>query len=178
MGRSSSSRRPSAAICSTRATTSTPQSNSLPRSRRRGWAARSRCGHSARGRRPSGVSLEQTFRDEWGKVLAALIGFLGDFELAEEAAQEAFAIAAERWPRDGTPDNPAAWLVTTARNRAINRIRRNRTLAEKTRLLDVQEAVEDTLVGDGFQDERLELIFTCCHPALATDAQVALTLRT
>ncbi len=124
------------------------------------------------------MTLEQTFRDEWGKVLAALIGFLGDFELAEEAAQEAFAIAAERWPRDGTPDNPAAWLVTTARNRAINRIRRNRTLAEKTRQLDVPEAVEETLDEDGFQDERLELVFTCCHPALALDAQVALTLRT
>ncbi len=124
------------------------------------------------------MTLEQTFRDQWGKVLAALIGFLGDFELAEEAAQEAFAIAAERWPRDGTPDNPAAWLVTTARNRAINRIRRERSLADKTRQLDVPEAVEDTLVGDGFQDERLELLFTCCHPALSLDAQVALTLRT
>jgi RNA polymerase sigma-70 factor (ECF subfamily) len=122
--------------------------------------------------------LEATFREQWGKVLAALIGFLGDFELAEEATQEAFAIAAERWPRDGTPDSPVAWLVTTARNAAINRIRRDRTLAEKTRLLDVPEAVEDTLDEDGFQDERLELIFTCCHPALAIDAQVALTLRT
>jgi RNA polymerase sigma-70 factor (ECF subfamily) len=122
--------------------------------------------------------LEATFREQWGKVLAALIGFLGDFELAEEATQEAFAIAAERWPRDGTPESPMAWLVTTARNRAINRIRRDRTLAEKTRLLDVPEAVEDTLDEDGFQDERLELIFTCCHPALAIDAQVALTLRT
>src|ERR1700760_3848768 len=178
MGRSSSSRRPSAAICSTRATTSTPQSNSLPRSRRRGWAARSRCGHSARGRRPSGVSLEQTFRDEWGKVLAALIGFLGDFELAEEAAQEAFAVAAERWPRDGTPNNPAGWLITTARNRAINRIRRDRTLAAKTRLLEVPEAIEEEVDEMVFADERLELLFTCCHPALAIDAQVALTLRT
>jgi len=122
--------------------------------------------------------LEETFREQWGKVLAPLIGFLGDFDLAEEATQEAFAIAAERWPRDGIPDSPVAWLVTTARNRAINRIRRDRTLAEKTRLLDVPEAVEDTLDQDGFQDERLELIFTCCHPALAVDAQVALTLRT
>ena len=92
--------------------------------------------------------LEQVFRDEWGRVLAALIGFLGDFDLAEEAAQEAFAIAAERWPRDGTPDNPRAWLVTTARNRAIDRIRRDRTLAAKTRLLDVPEAVEDEMRRD------------------------------
>ena len=122
--------------------------------------------------------LEQAFRDQWGRVLAALIGFLGDFDLAEEAAQEAFAIAAERWPRDGVPANPGAWLLATARNRAIDRIRRDRTLAAKTRLLEVPEAVEDTMEATTFPDERLELVFTCCHPALATDAQVALTLRT
>ena len=124
------------------------------------------------------TSLEQVFRDQWGRVLAALIGLLGDFDLAEEASQEAFAIAAERWPRDGVPANPGAWLVTTARNRAFNRIRRDRTLAAKTRLLDVPEAVEDEMDETTFPDERLELIFTCCHPALALDAQVALTLRT
>lgn len=111
-------------------------------------------------------------------MLAALIGFLGDFDLAEEAAQEAFAIAAERWPRDGAPDNPGAWLVATGRNRAIDRIRRERTLAAKTRLLEVSEAVEDTMDDATFPDERLELIFTCCHPALSVEAQVALTLRT
>jgi RNA polymerase sigma-70 factor, ECF subfamily len=122
--------------------------------------------------------LEQAFRDQWGGVLAALIGFLGDFDLAEEAAQEAFAIAAERWPRDGAPANPGHWLVVTARNRAIDRIRRDRTLAAKTRLLGVPEAVEDRMDATRFPDERLELVFTCCHPALATDAQVALTLRT
>ncbi len=124
------------------------------------------------------VALDQVFRDQWGQVLAALIGFLGDFDVAEEAAQEAFAIAAERWPRDGTPANPGAWLVATARNRAINRIRRDRTLATKTRLLQLPEEEEDTMDATTFPDERLELIFTCCHPALATDAQVALTLRT
>jgi RNA polymerase sigma-70 factor, ECF subfamily len=125
--------------------------------------------------------LEQVFREQWGRVLAALIGFLGDFELAEEAAQEAFAIAAARWEQDGMPANPAAWLITTGRNRAINRIRRDRTLAAKTRLLEMQEATEDAVesIDDVvFPDERLELIFTCCHPALATEAQVALTLRT
>jgi RNA polymerase sigma-70 factor, ECF subfamily len=122
--------------------------------------------------------LEQAFRDQWGQVLAILIGILGDFELAEEAAQDAFAIAAERWPRDGVPSNPRAWLVTTARNRAIDRARRDRTLAEKVRLLEVAEAMEDTVEDTAFPDERLELVFTCCHPALATDAQVALTLRT
>jgi RNA polymerase sigma-70 factor (ECF subfamily) len=122
--------------------------------------------------------LEDVFRDHWGYVVAALIGFLGDFDLAEEAAQEAFAIAAERWPRDGTPTHPRAWLVTTARNRAINRIRRDRTLAAKTRLLQVPEHTEDTVAPTTFPDERLELIFTCCHPALSVEAQVALTLRT
>ena len=108
-----------------------------------------------------------------------MIGFLGDFDLAEEAAQEAFATAAERWPRDGTPSNPGAWLVSTARNRAIDRIRRDRTLAAKTKLLEVQEAVEDDEMDETtFPDERLELVFTCCHPALALEAQVALTLQT
>jgi RNA polymerase sigma-70 factor (ECF subfamily) len=111
-------------------------------------------------------------------VVASLVGFVGDFDLAEEAAQEAFAAAAERWPRDGPPANPGAWLTTTARNRAIDRIRRDRTLAAKTRLLEVpEEAVEDELEETSFPDERLELIFTCCHPALALEAQVALTLR-
>jgi RNA polymerase sigma-70 factor (ECF subfamily) len=124
------------------------------------------------------VTLDQVFRDQWGRVLAALISFLGDFDLAEEAAQEAFAIAAERWPRDGVPDNPTVWLIATARNRAIDRIRRNRTLVEKTKLLEVPEAVEDMVDDTVFPDERLELIFTCCHPSLATEAQVALTLRT
>src|SRR5438067_217088 len=122
--------------------------------------------------------LERVFRDQWAYVLAALIGFLGDFDLAEEAAQEAFAIAAERWPRDGIPSAPGPWLITTARRRAIDRIRRERVLAAKTRLLEVREATEDTMDETVFPDERLELIFTCCHPALATDAQVALTLRT
>jgi RNA polymerase sigma-70 factor (ECF subfamily) len=124
------------------------------------------------------ASLDQTFRDQWGYVLAALIGFLGDFDLAEEAAQEAFATAVKRWPRDGTPSNPRAWLITTARNRAVDRIRRNRSLAEKTKLLDVPEGVEDVVDEVTFPDERLELVFTCCHPALSTEAQVALTLRT
>ncbi|HMJ95875.1 MAG TPA: RNA polymerase sigma factor [Thermoleophilaceae bacterium] len=110
--------------------------------------------------------------------MATLIGFLGDFDLAEEATQEAFAVAAERWPRDGVPSNPGVWLVTTARNRAIDRIRRDRTLAAKTRLLEVPEPAEDSVEDTTFPDERLELVFTCCHPALATDAQVALTLRT
>jgi RNA polymerase sigma-70 factor, ECF subfamily len=123
--------------------------------------------------------IEQVFRDHWGRVLASLVGFLGDFDLAEEACQEAFAIAAERWPRDGTPAQPVAWLVATGRNRAIDRLRRERTRAEKTRLLELQTVPEtDVTVDDPvIADERLELIFCCCHPALAIEAQVALTLR-
>jgi RNA polymerase sigma-70 factor (ECF subfamily) len=124
--------------------------------------------------------LDRVFREEWGRVLASLVGFLGDFELAEEAAQEAFAAAAEHWPRDGVPRNPAAWLITTGRRRAIDRIRRERTLAAKVRLLDVPEGVEDDMSvidDDPIPDERLELLFTCCHPALAIEAQVALMLR-
>jgi RNA polymerase sigma-70 factor (ECF subfamily) len=124
------------------------------------------------------MTVDQVFRDEWSRVVASLIGFLGDFDLAEEAAQEAFALAAERWPRDGQPQSPRAWLVTTARNRAIDRIRRDRRLAAKTRLLDVPEATEDEMDETTIRDERLELIFTCCHPALELDVQVALTLRT
>jgi RNA polymerase sigma-70 factor (ECF subfamily) len=125
--------------------------------------------------------LEEVFRDGWGRVVASLVGFLGDIELAEDATQEAFAIAAERWPRTGTPANPTGWLIATARNRAIDRIRRERTLARKTEQLERQlrdrseTTVDETTT---FPDERLELVFTCCHPALALDAQVGLTLRT
>ncbi|MEB3033878.1 RNA polymerase sigma factor [[Mycobacterium] nativiensis] len=125
--------------------------------------------------------IDAVFRREWGRVLAALIGFLGDFDLAEEAAQEAFVRAAARWSRDGVPDQPVAWLVRTGRNVAIDRIRREQTLRAKTQLLQADQQantmddidLDDSTIGD----ERLELIFMCCHPALAQDAQVALTLR-
>ena len=127
------------------------------------------------------MALDTVFREHWGRVLATLVGSLGDIELAEDAAQEAFAIAVERWPRDGEPANPVGWLISTARNRAIDRIRRQRLLAQKTKLL-ARELVagSEAAVPDAanFPDERLELIFTCCHPALALEAQVALTLRT
>jgi len=116
--------------------------------------------------------LEEVFRDEWGRVLASLVGFLGDFDKAEDAVQEAFAIAAERWPASGVPPNPGAWLTTTARNRAIDRIRRERTLAGKIHLLPEPEAVMDEFDDTVIKDERLELIFTCCHPALET-AEIA-----
>jgi RNA polymerase sigma-70 factor (ECF subfamily) len=120
--------------------------------------------------------IERIFREEHGRVLATLIGVLGDFDLAEDALQDAIATALERWPREGTPANPAAWLVAVARNRAIDRIRRERTLERKTELLarlEVLAPEEETAIPD----ERLELIFTCCHPALSLEAQVALTLR-
>ena len=112
-------------------------------------------------------------------MLAALLGYLGDFELAEESAAEAFAVAARRWPAEGVPASPAAWLVTTARNRAVDRLRRDRVLAAKLRLVQAttQLAAEAEVDQSEIPDERLELVFTCCHPALALDAQVALTLR-
>src|SRR5919204_5946068 len=107
-------------------------------------AAASRCVQSSS--RSSEV-LEDVFRDQWGRVLATLVGFVGDFELAEDAAQEAFATAAELWPRDGVPVNPTGWLITTARNRAIDRIRRERALVEKTEQLQRQlpDETEETM---------------------------------
>ena len=122
--------------------------------------------------------VEQAFREHWGAVVATLIGLLGDFDLAEEAAQDAFATAAVRWPADGVPAHPRAWLVTTARNRAVDRLRRDRRYAEKVARLDAEERSRTAVEPSTITDERLELIFTCCHPALALDAQVALTLRT
>jgi len=128
----------------------------------------------------SAAPTEEIFREEWGRALAILARILGDLDLAEDAVQDAFAIAVERWPRDGVPRNPGAWIVTTARNRAIDRLRRERALREKTELLtrlaelgtSEEDEMDSTIV-----DERLGLMFACCHPALALDAQVALTLR-
>ncbi|MFE9131703.1 RNA polymerase sigma factor [Streptomyces sp. NPDC007148] len=130
------------------------------------------------------MALDAVFRDQWGRVLAALVGVLGDIELAEEAVAEAFAVAAERWPHDGEPANPTGWLVTTARHRAVDQLRRRQVLAAKTKLLarDIETGPQppEPLMDDtvSIPDERLELVFTCCHPALALEAQVALTLRT
>jgi RNA polymerase sigma-70 factor (ECF subfamily) len=120
------------------------------------------------------------FREEFGRSLAILARILGDLDLAEEAVQDAFATAVERWRRDGLPANPGAWIVATARNRAIERIRRDRTLARKRELLAGLQAIEaqETDVDEStIPDERLSLVFACCHPALALEAQVALTLR-
>src|SRR5579871_1171883 len=177
-GRSSRPRNSWSASSWWKPATSTPLSPSRRSCRTPGPAARSRCGPSSK---RCSMALDGVFREHWARVLATLVGILGDIEVAEDAAQEAFAIAAERWPRDGEPGNPVGWLISTARNRAIDHIRRQRVLAEKTKLLAHEFTVEsEATVHESatFPDERLELIFTCCHPALALEAQVALTLRT
>jgi RNA polymerase sigma-70 factor, ECF subfamily len=126
--------------------------------------------------------VDRLFRRESGRAVATLIRVLGDFDLAEEAVQEAFVVALERWPAEGVPRNQGAWITTTARNKAIDRIRREKRLAQKRELLAGLEALEPPEdEGDDtgpIEDDRLRLIFTCCHPALAPEAQVALTLRT
>ena len=124
------------------------------------------------------MTVEEVFREEWGRSDALLARVTGDLALAEDAVQDAFATALERWRRDGPPANPGAWIVTTARNRAIDRIRREQTLARKTEVLAGLERlrVEEEDVTS-IPDERLALVFTCCHPALTADARVALTLR-
>jgi RNA polymerase sigma-70 factor, ECF subfamily len=127
------------------------------------------------------VQLDRLFRRESGRAVATLIRVLGDFDLAEEAVQDAFLVALERWPRDGVPRNPGAWIVTTARNAAIDRIRRAQTYQHKLQELmtmEVPPADEDDEDMSSIPDDRLRLFFTCCHPALAPEARVALTLRT
>jgi RNA polymerase sigma-70 factor (ECF subfamily) len=127
---------------------------------------------------PELTDVGSVFREEWGRAVSILISVLGDFDLAEDAVQDAFATALERWPADGMPRNPGAWIVTTARNRAIDRIRRDQTLQRKTELLGrLAEIPESEDEVSTIPDERLALVFTCCHPALAPEARVALTLR-
>jgi len=156
--------------------------------------ARSRSGRSSttprrpdrsaglRGAEAARDAVERLFREESGRSVATLIRVLGDFDLAEEAVQDAFAKALEVWPEQGVPVNPGAWITTTARNRAIDRIRRRKRLVEKTeelrREVETQgNGSEEVRATDGI-DDRLRLIFTCCHPALAPEARIALTLRT
>jgi RNA polymerase sigma-70 factor (ECF subfamily) len=132
--------------------------------------------------------VDRLFREESGRAVATLIRVLGDFDLAEEAVQEAFVTALETWPLRGIPDNPGAWITTTARNRAIDRLRRRRRFAEKAEQLRREAEVEAELAAvdpgesedavSPIADDRLRLIFTCCHPAIAMDARVGLTLRT
>jgi len=125
------------------------------------------------------VTVEQVFREEWGRAVAILTRVLGDLELAEDAVQDAFATALERWPREGTPRTPGAWIVTTARNRAIDRFRRDKVFQQKAALLArLQELpAEEEEDVSAIPDDRLALVFTCCHPALASESRVALTLR-
>lgn len=127
-------------------------------------------------------TVERIFREEHGRVLAVLISSLGDFDLAEDMLQETLISALERWPRDGVPANPAGWIVTVARRKAIDQFRRARLHDEKTAVLGYLAALESSdpydLDESPIPDERLKLIFTCCHPALAPEAQVALTLHT
>ena len=124
-------------------------------------------------RAPIDEAAAAVFREEAGRLTAAMVRILGNFDIAEEVVQDSLVVALERWPEQGIPDNPGAWLMTTARRRAIDVLRRDRRYAEKLALLE-----RSTLPGDGSEaDDRLRLIFTCCHPALPQDAQVALTLR-
>jgi RNA polymerase sigma-70 factor (ECF subfamily) len=128
------------------------------------------------------VAIEKVYQSDWGRIVATLIRLVGDFDLAEEVAQEAFTAAVDQWRISGIPENPRAWLIQAARNKAIDRIRRKVRLAEKLESLSREESsvrpAEPDLDGNDIEDDRLRLIFTCCHPALGFEAQVALTLRT
>ena len=126
------------------------------------------------------AAVADAFRSEWGRVVGYLIRVTGNWDLAEECAQDAFERALERWPRDGIPTSPGAWLKTTARNRALDRLRRSSVGEAKLKELTMLTPGDDVADGDdsGIDDDRLRLMFTCCHPALPIEAQVALTLRT
>ena len=127
-------------------------------------------------------AVERIFRDEYGRILATLIRQCRDFDVAEDALQDALAVALDRWPAEGVPANPGAWITTAARRKAIDRLRREQNLRDKTATLETLARIDAQAQPGGAEmppvDDRLRLIFTCCHPALALDAQVALTLRT
>jgi len=132
---------------------------------------------------PSGVShdvVDAVYRSDWGRIVATLIRLVGDFDVAEEAAQEAFTAAIDQWRESGVPEHPRAWIIQTARHKAIDRIRRQARLEEKVEAISAisRTADEPDYDTEAIPDDRLRLIFTCCHPALTLDAQVALTLRT
>jgi RNA polymerase sigma-70 factor (ECF subfamily) len=122
-------------------------------------------------------AISDAFQQEWGRIVATVIRLTGDWDLAEECAQDAFTKAAERWSRDGIPRRPGAWLTTVARNRALDRVRRDQLGTSKLQEIAVLNPADET-GAEEVPDDRLRLMFTCCHPALALDAQVALTLRT
>jgi RNA polymerase sigma-70 factor, ECF subfamily len=125
----------------------------------------------------SALEIERVFREEYGRAVAVLAGQFDDIDLAEEAIQEAFAIALQRWPAGGRPPSPAGWIITTGRNRAIDRLRREATRGQREDQALQMQAAPEPLDEAAVRDDRLRLIFTCCHPALAPAAQVALTLR-
>ncbi|HEX2232152.1 MAG TPA: RNA polymerase sigma factor [Thermoleophilaceae bacterium] len=168
------------------------EADPVPEGRRGGPSGDGLRGHGRGGRPPRGPGagatvahprevVDRLFRRESGRAVATLIRVLGDFDLAEEAVQEAFVMALRRWPEQGVPDRPAAWITTVARRKAIDRLRRERRLTEKR--ADLAALARDEDEGDEVQpttipDDRLRLIFTCCHPALSPEARVALTLRT
>jgi RNA polymerase sigma-70 factor (ECF subfamily) len=126
------------------------------------------------------TAVEEVYRADWGRIVATLIGLIGDFDLAEESAQEAFTAAVDQWKETGVPEFPRAWIIQAARNKAIDRIRRQANLAQKMEAQGppVEPIIEPNYDPEEIPDDRLRLIFTCCHPALAAEAQVALTLRT
>ncbi|MGH9168509.1 MAG: RNA polymerase sigma factor, partial [Acidimicrobiia bacterium] len=121
--------------------------------------------------------IEQVFRQEWGRAVASLVRLFGDIDIAEEAVQEAFVAALQRWPSAGLPPSPAGWIITTARNRGIDRLRREASRHDRHAQAALLHARDEPAEVGPVDDDRLRLIFTCCHPALATHAQVALTLR-
>jgi RNA polymerase sigma-70 factor (ECF subfamily) len=123
------------------------------------------------------AAIERVFREEYGRTIAVLVRVFGDIFVAEEAVQDAFALAVQRWPASGLPPSPAGWIITTARNRAIDRLRREASRADRQAQAALLHARDEPTEEGPVQDERLRLIFTCCHPALATGARVALTLR-
>src|ERR1700683_1976187 len=131
--------------------------------------------------RVSDEAVETLYREDWGRIVATLIRLVGDFEIAEEAAQEAFTAAVDQWRVTGVPEFPRAWIIQTAQHKAIDRLRRNLKFEEKLESYAVSGLVRTIEEPDydsaEIPDDRLRLIFTCCHPALAPDAQVALTLR-
>ena len=121
--------------------------------------------------------IERVFREEYGRAVAVLVRVFGDIDVAEEAVQDAFTVASERWPSTGLPPSPAGWIITTARNRAIDRLRREGSREDRHAQAALLQAGDEPDEEVAVRDDRLRLIFTCCHPALATGAQVALTLR-
>ena len=127
--------------------------------------------------RPAASTVERVFREESGRAVATLVRLFGDIDIAEEAVQDAFVVAARSWPSEGVPPNPGGWIVTTARNRAIDRFRRESSRHDRYVQAAAGEPTAEEIEIDPLSDDRLRLIFTCCHPALATSAQVALTLR-